>query len=340
VVLTIVVGLSAQPAEAHGDPASAPTPLINQERTPSGWTSHAYASALIAAPPDWTVERNDPCPSSQAAGLLVLGEPFGVSCPMDRTPASMVVLNTFADMGTASALTQPAETVQRVHGVGVELGNDDPPAVSTLWAPSLGLSVSWSGPDARNVVSTLRPLEPRSLSSACREAAVRMVIPELAKEIGASGLTIPSGAAAPWSPTAPGVSSDFTMESPEFAALVTAGLQVFDGLVSDDGTAAFYSSTLQPSRRVVESTPRCHGQMAGIETLTASVSSHLLGPPWQMVAVTEPGWNGGALFFRGNCPGGVQPTKTTAACDTASVVFETGSTAPSKAVGSLRAQVS
>jgi hypothetical protein len=337
VVATCALGFSALPAAAHGGRA-VPTPttaLASNERPTPGWKTYTFASAVISAPANWAVERNDPCPSSQAAGLLVLGEPFGIQCPVDRTPADLVVLNSIDIAASASALTQPDQIVQRVHGVAVEI-EDDPPTVSNLWAPSLGLSVSWSGSDVRNVVSSLRPLEPKPLSSTCRQAAVRKVLPALAKAIGAAALPAVSDIPAPSSATEPGVSSDFDTNTPEFTSLVISGLEVFDGLVADNGTAAFYSSTLQPSRRVTLSTRGCRGQVAGIETLTASVARHLLGPPWQMVAVTEPGWNGGAVFFRGNCPGGVQPSATTAACDTASVFFESGSTAASNATASTQ----
>jgi hypothetical protein len=339
VVPPVVLGLWALPAAAHGGRAALTTPLASNEGPTPGWKTYTFASAVISAPASWAVERNDPCPSSQAAGLLVLGEPFGVQCPTESTPADMVVVNSIDVAATASPPTQPDQSVQRVHGVAVDI-EYDPTAVSNLWAPSLGVSVSWSGLDVRKVVSSLQPLEPKPLSSTCRQTAVRNVLPALAKEIGAAGLPSLSSSPVPPSATTPGVSSDFDTNTPEFTALVTSGLQVFDGLVPDSGTVAFYSSALQPSRRVELATPGCRGQIAGIETLTASVARHLLGPPWQMVAVTEPGWTGGALFFRGNCPGGAEPTTTTAACETASVFFESGSTAPSSATGSTRSTTS
>jgi hypothetical protein len=56
-----------------------------------------------------------------------------------------------------------------------------------------------------------------------------------------------------------------------------------------------------------------------------------------MVAVTEPGWDGGGVFFRGACPDGAQPATTTAPCVTAAVYFFDGSTTPATATASVSA---
>jgi hypothetical protein len=326
-VSAAVLVFSATPAAAHGSGTrSTTTYLASNAPTPPGWKTYAYASALIAAPTNWSVERNDPCPSSKSPGLLVLGEPFGFNCPDDSTPAATVVLNTTVD---AVGAPTSGQVEQRVHGVDVDIRRFEPGGESYLWAPSLGLSVAWSSSAARGLVATLRPLQPTTLSATCRLDALRVDLPALAKEIGASGFVVPSPSTIPVSGTEPGVSSDFDTDSPEFAALVTSGLDVFDRLISDPGPAAFYSSTVDPSRQVVLTTSGCRSKVAGLETLTASVSGHLLGPPWEMVAVTEPGWNGGAVFFRGDCPAGVQPLKTTAVCATEAVFFASGLPSPS-----------
>jgi hypothetical protein len=56
-----------------------------------------------------------------------------------------------------------------------------------------------------------------------------------------------------------------------------------------------------------------------------------------MIAVLEPGWNGGGVFFRGDCPGNVQPASTTAPCDTVAVYFVDNSISPSGAAASASA---
>jgi hypothetical protein len=56
-----------------------------------------------------------------------------------------------------------------------------------------------------------------------------------------------------------------------------------------------------------------------------------------MVAVLEPGWNGGGLFFRGDCPGNAKRASTRAPCDTVAVYFIDNSMSPSAATASASA---
>jgi len=138
-----------------------------------------------------------------------------------------------------------------------------------------------------------------------------------------------------WSAAVPVPPAGFDATDPQFARLVDTGLEVFATLTGAPGAAAFYSATLDPSRQLTLHSRGCAGAVAGIETLEGTVASRVLGPPWDMVAVTEPGAQNGAVFFRGDCPGGVPPTGTTAPCATVAVYGPTGAPTPGRVTASV-----
>jgi len=289
---------------------------------PARWRTYAYAGALVSAPADWQVERNDPCPSSQAPGLLVLGGPQGVaySCPMERIPSSGVYLAVSAPPTPGRI---PTGGAQRVNGLVVA------PLPTTSgsigwWVPALSLTVNGQGPGAVTVLGTVRPLVPIPLTASCQNAAVRAALPWVDRRLGVASWPAPSavGSVRGALPVPP---EGFGATYPQFAPLVDTALQVFATLTAVPGsTPAFYRAALDPSRRLILHGHGCAGRVAGVETLEGSVSPTVLGAPWDMVAVTEPQWWGGAVFFRGGCPGGVQPSASTSPCRTVSVWVPAG----------------
>ena len=301
-------------------------------RVPTGWRTYAYADALISAPAAWQVERDAPCPSSRAPGLLVLGAPQGVaySCPMIVLPANEVSL---AVVSPTTEPSGPVVATEWVNGLKVvELASG--PARTAWWVPSLSLQALGSGPEAPAVLRTLGALEPKALTAACQSAAIRADLPAVDGLLGVGSWPQPTPLGT-WSAAVPVPPPGFAATYPQFARLVDTGLQVFATLTGAPGAAAFYQAGLDPSRQLVLHSPGCSGEVAGIETLEGSVASRVLGPPWEMEAVTEPGARNGAVFFRGDCPGGAQPSSTTSPCDTVAVYAPTGAPTPGSVTASL-----
>jgi len=329
-LLASVVGPAGAPSpsasasastSASGAPAAGPRGH-GAVTIPARWRTYAYADALISAPAEWQVERNDPCPSSDAPGLLVLGAPQGIvySCPMERWPPSSV----FVAVGARPTPGRvPTGGARRVNGLVVV------PLPTTSgsigwWVPALSLTVNGQGPGAAAVLGTVRPLVPTPLGASCQEAAVRAALPWVDRRLGVTSWPAPSAVGSVRS-ALPVPPEGFGATYPQFVPLVDTALQVFATLTGVPGsTPAFYSATLDPSRQLILHGHGCTGRVAGVETLEGSVSPTVLGAPWDMVAVTEPGWWGGAVFFRGGCPGGVQPSASTSPCRTVSVWVPAG----------------
>ena len=300
---------------------------------PRGWRTYSYASALISVPADWAVERNDPCPHSVATGLLVLGSPPGYDCPEEGPPENHLELT--AEFMTTGPQRSPS-AIENINGLQVDIfASTSKELVGDV--PSLGLEISATGSDSRRMLDTLQPLQAVSIPSMCAKAAIHEDLGAIDRQLGVRRWTKAAPVLWDGSAAVPTPPPDFSLSYPQFQGLTASGLQVFEHLTSDTGAAAFYSASLEPSRRLTISRGRCRGQIAGIETLRGSVADTVLGPPWQMIAVLEPGWNGGELFFRGDCPGNVQPASTMAPCDTVAVYFVDNSMNPSDATASASA---
>jgi hypothetical protein len=333
-LLGFLPAVGASPATSLESTKKVDATLSRTVAIPPTWRTYTYASALISAPFAWAVERNDPCPHSVAPGLLVLGSPPGYFC-MDEGPPEDTFELTAELMTTTGPQRSPTAT-ENVNGLQIDIfASTKNELVGDV--PALGLTISATGEDSRRILETLRPLQPVPLSSKCASAALDEDLGAIDRQLRVRSWTkatpvLSDGAAAV--PTPP---PEFSLSYPQFQSLAASGLEVFEHLTSDTGAAAFYSASLEPSRRLTINRGECRGQTAGIETLRGSVADTVLGPAWQMIAVLEPDWNGGGVFFRGDCPGDVQPASTTASCDTVAVYFVDNSISPSEATASASA---
>jgi hypothetical protein len=149
-LLTVAVGAQEAIAATGHPPGSSHGAVV-----PKGWKSSTYEGVTVSVPSSWTVKHAADCPNTSAPGALLLGESATeTNCPMYHYPADQVMIRAIP-VGDETGLTH-GQSPEIINGIRVFVLFGSP--VAREWvAPSRGIEISGSGPQAGRVVHTLRP---------------------------------------------------------------------------------------------------------------------------------------------------------------------------------------
>ena len=134
-------------------PTTSATPL--GVHTPKGWTTRTYHGVAVSVPASWDYygpHQVVGCPGTSVVGILMLGATYsGAGCPSFGGPSATTVKVDPGEMVTSGPIVG-----FRLNGLSVtQINNNGPDIVWVL--TSEDLTVSGSGPDAIEVLHTLRP---------------------------------------------------------------------------------------------------------------------------------------------------------------------------------------